>query len=208
MFKKLNKIPHVPHSIKGGGGENRYGFTLVEIVVILGIVTAISALVLFGFGGFNEGVSLHRATRKLALDIRRAQNMAIATAQVSVGDPNPALRIPPAVGVRLDRGEPLLYFLFVDLRPLDFRYGGGGEKISNSNTAFDRGVRIRRLINTDETEYAAVHIIFTSPESDIHITDNNGNTIPGDLISVELASASGTTKKTVTIRTSGQISIK
>lgn len=180
---------------------------MVEMVVILSIITGISSIVLFSFTGLNEGASLNRSVRELALAIRQAQNMSLAVTQIEVGSP-PVPQIPSAVGVRLSTADPERYFLFADLDPLDYRYTGDSEKIQNTENIFDRKVRIKKLADDNGTNYPAAHILFTAPEANLVISDGNGAVIPGEKIEIELASPSGNLTKTITVRLSGQISIK
>ena len=133
--------------------------------------------------------------------------MSLAVTQIEVGSP-PAPQIPPAVGVRLSTADPERYFLFADLGPLDYRYTGDSEKIQNTENIFDRRVRINRLADDNGTNYSATHILFTAPEANLVISDGNGAVIPGEKIDIELASPSGNLTKTITVRLSGQISIK
>lgn len=186
----------------------REGFTMIEIVVMLGIVTAVSAVVLFSFGGLNEGAALNRSAREVALSVRRAQNMAIAVSQIPVGVPDSVTQVPLAIGMRFATDAPTQHFLFADLSPVDFRYGGDSEKIPGSEALLERGVNLNRLLGESGQTYAVVHIIFVAPEANILITDSEGNTIPGEIITLEFSSVTGQLKKTVVVRTSGQVSIK
>jgi len=183
------------------------GYTMVEMVVILAIITGISGIVLFSFTGLNEGASLNRSIRELALAIRRAQNMSLAVTQLEVGSP-PTSQIPPAVGVRLSTQDPERYFLFADLAPVDNRYTGVGEKIGNTETLFERRVKINRIRGDGGSPHTTVHILFTAPEANITFSDDAGAVIPGEKIEIELISPSGDLVRTITVRLSGQISVK
>lgn len=181
---------------------------MVEIVVMLSIVTAISAVVLFSFAGLNEGAALNRSSRELALGIRKAQNMAIAVTEIPVGVVDPTNEVPLAVGIKFSLNDPTHYFLFAERSPLNFKYDGDPEKIVGQDSFLERGVKFNRLIGENGQLHSTIHIIFAAPEADIVLTDINGNPIPGDVITLELISPSGQVKKSVTVRTSGQVSIK
>lgn len=182
------------------------GFTMVEVVVMLSIITAISGIVLASFTGLNEGAILTRSSRELALAIRRAQNMSLAVTQLEVGSP-PTPQIPPAVGLFLSLADQSRYFLFADLAPADFKYAGESEKIGNTEGVFERGVRINRMVGSSGP-YTSLHILFSAPEAILRLTDAAGVEIPDDAVDVELTTPSGQLKRTLTIRVSGQISIK
>lgn len=185
--------------------EFRKGFTMIETVVVLAIVTAISAQVLFNFGGLNEGAALNRSRRELALAIRRAQNTSLAVSQISVGNPPVAL-IPLAAGVRLSSQDPSRYFLFADLTPRDEKYTGTEEKVANTERVFERNVRINRLLDESRIAYPTIHILFAAPEAYLTFTDANGAAITTNLVEIELVAPSGQAKR-ITVRANGQINM-
>ncbi|PIQ70139.1 hypothetical protein COV89_02085, partial [Candidatus Shapirobacteria bacterium CG11_big_fil_rev_8_21_14_0_20_40_12] len=49
------------------------GFTVLEMVVVLGIVTIISSVVLANYPAFNERLGVRRATEDVASSIRQVQ---------------------------------------------------------------------------------------------------------------------------------------
>ncbi len=179
---------------------------------MLGIITAISAMVLVSFTGLHEGAAVNRAARELALAIRRAQNMSFAVTRV---DTAAGPKIPPAVGVRVDAGSPI-YFIFADIAQ-DNRYSAGVQngavdaKVVNGETTMDRGITVSSLTAFDSLMQPrgvpAAHIVFLAPEAAAVLSDAGG-VLQGDVLEIELASASGAARKKVVVRTSGQISIK
>src|SRR3989344_8879317 len=210
-----------------------WGYTMVEIVVMLSIVTAISGMVLVNFGGLNEGASLNRSARELALAIRKAQNMSISVTQVPITVPD-APQVPLAIGIKFSTANPQTHFLFGELflcagsidhedpncpggtYVLDYKYTYAtdgsevivDEKIKNSDEFFDRNIKISHLIGEDNIEYPVIHIVFAAPEADMVITDAAGTPITGEQIEIKLLAPSTQKTKTVLIRTTGQISIK
>lgn len=183
------------------------GFTMVEIVVMLAIITAISGAVLVNFSGLNEGGALNRSARELALNIRRAQNSSLAVTEIAAGDP-PVKTISPAVGVELTRNQSA-YFLFADLdspTPRDYRYSGSYEKIGQDEI-FQRNVKISSLTAPGGGTYSKVNLVFNAPEASLVIADSSGLSIGNTLLITLTAPTTGQTK-TITVRTSGQISIQ
>lgn len=181
---------------------------MVEVMVMLSIVTIISAMVLFSFTGLSEGGALNRSARELALTLRGAQDMALVVNQIDVGIP-PVSQIPPAVGIRLSRGAND-YRTFADLNPRDNKYTGTNEDIGAPKT-LERNTRVNALIYYDTfgspQPIATAHVIFAAPEAVMDITDENGNSLR-DRLDIELITPTGGIKKTIIVKTSGQINIR
>lgn len=202
--------------------QKRAGFTMAEMVIILSIMTVISAIVLFSFTGLSERGSINRSARELALALRSAQGMSLAVTQVGVGSPTPVNKIPPAVGIKFVRGTNN-YQIFADLNPAgssrDRKYTDSSENIGDPKI-MEKSVRINALNYRDPLGLArsagSAHIIFTAPEATIEITDGNGAPLGnGEELEVELSpSAAASCEeainpcKRIMIKTSGQINIK
>ena len=183
--------------------ENRNGFTLIEAVVMLGVITAISSVVLVSFTGLSEGGALNRSARDLALSLRQAQNMALAITQVST---SLGPKIPPATGIKLVQNS-TSYFTFADLN-LDNKYTGENEDAKiGSDQNFVRGIKVKSLTDDTGNARSIAYIIFAAPEAAVALSDVNGTKV-GNQLTIELTSGSGNTTKKIIIGTSGQISIK
>ena len=179
--------------------------------MVMTIMVTISGMVLVSFTGLREGSALNRASRELALAVRRAQNTSLAVTQV---DTRAGPKIPSAVGVRLTQGVPV-YILFADLTR-DNKYdtaviSDDPDARMGDDQMFEGGVKVKALIYQDalnDSRTAPVaHIIFAAPEAAVFIADQDGAAL-GDTLQIELAAASGNLTKTVTVRTSGQVSIR
>ena len=183
--------------------ENRNGFTLIEAVVMLGVITAISSVVLVSFAGLSEGGALNRSARDLALSLRQAQNMALAVTQVST---SLGPKIPPATGIKLIQNS-TSYFTFADLN-LDNKYTGENEDAKiGAHQNFVRGIKVKSLTDGAGNARSIAYVTFAAPEAAVALSDVNGTKI-GNQLTIELTSGSGNTTKKIIIGTSGQISIK
>jgi type II secretory pathway pseudopilin PulG len=60
-------------------GRKDSGFTLIEIVLILIVISVLAAVVTPKFAEFYSGIKLSSAAKKLVNDIRYAQNLATTT---------------------------------------------------------------------------------------------------------------------------------
>ena len=65
--------------------EKNAGFTLMEAVVVLGLITLLSTATLINFTGVNDALTLRKERFQAALAIREAQNMALAIRLLSGG---------------------------------------------------------------------------------------------------------------------------
>jgi hypothetical protein len=184
---------------------------MVEMVVMMAIIVVISGMVLVGFTGLHEGSALNRAVRELALSIRGVQNTSLAVTQI---DTRAGPKIPAAVGIRLMQGSPA-YTLFADLTR-DNKYDTSvisdePDARMGDDRMFEGGIKVSSLTYVDALnnprQVSVAHIIFAAPEASVLVTDQDGAAL-GDTLVIELQGVSGTLKKTVTVRTSGQISIK
>ena len=184
------------------------GDTAIELLVVSSIMITISAIVLLGFGILNDSVALNRSARDLAVMLRRAQNMALAVTGVSaIGN-----EVPPAVGIQLTQGAST-YLLFADRSGSfrDYKYGASDGELIQS-LRFDRNVVAYQFLDVDGDPISpaegVLHIIFSAPEADLRITDGNGNGDPKwAKVDIIFRSPSGKTK-ILTVRESGQISVK
>jgi len=177
------------------------GFTMFEIVVMLAIITAISVVVIFSFSDLREGININKTAREIALALRQAQNFSLAVRSIDTPLGN---TVPRTVGVQIVVGGS--YFIFADL---------------NVNGKFDALTDVKL---TDSTPIpggsifgfegcvptpcpSIINVLFSSPEAAVTLTDNNGADI-GDRVQIDLQSFTGLTKRNVSVRTSGQISIQ
>ena len=61
-------------------------FTLIELVVSIGIISVISAVVFFNFPQFNQTIHLNRSARELTVSLREAQARATAVTPLPNGE--------------------------------------------------------------------------------------------------------------------------
>lgn len=60
------------------------GFSLVEFIVVISIITILSAIIIPIYQGSKKQLSIQRSANKLAQDIRRAQEMAMAAKECDI----------------------------------------------------------------------------------------------------------------------------
>lgn len=98
------------------------GFTLIELVVVVGIIALISTMALANFPSFRGRLSLDREVGKLALTLRKAQQYSsgvkrfegiITATDIAACDGSYAAQY-PAYSVTVDVGAPTAYVVFAD----------------------------------------------------------------------------------------------
>lgn len=176
------------------------------------IITMVSATVLVSFTGLHEGAAISRSARELALALRRVQNASLAVTQI---DTLAGPRIPPAVGLRLAE-DAETYFSFADFNR-DNRYGGEradderDARLTAGDTLFEGSVRIQSVAYYDafnaRQEIPVLYVVFAAPEAAVTLAGEDGVPL-GDLAEIVLVTRSGRLTKKISVRTSGQISIR
>lgn len=181
------------------------GFSLVELIVVVGIFIVITSVVLANHSRFNSSVLLGNAAYDIALSVRQAQVYGLSTQQYSG-----AFQI--GYGIRF--ADPTSYSLFAD-GDRDYRYNieTGQDNILKTYT-LGRGYTIKRFcgIRSDGSEDCSdnsaalshLDVAFLRPNPDSTITSDAPVLYSSALI--VLQSASGETRS-VTVRSTGQISV-
>jgi len=194
-----------------------WGFTMIEMVVLIAMITMVSTIVLVSFSGLNEGIALNRAARELTLGIRKAQQIALAVRKL----PSDTL-IPPRAGIRLSTasGANTRYTLFADMDDLNadgipdgnFTYHTPPD-VTIEQLTFERNVIVSAFEREDGSTITPpggiVNIIFSSPEARVDFSDTTGAkfTTTEPAIAIVLKSPGGKTKKVI-VRSSGQVTIQ
>jgi type II secretory pathway pseudopilin PulG len=180
---------------------------MVEIVVMLGILTFVSAILLTTFPSFNESGVLIRTQQELALDARKMQNTALAVANVEVTMPDGSqtLVIPAKVGMYFDLATPTTYVLFVDLNA-DNKYAAADDG-RIAEVTLRRGLKFSTILNELGGAVSIVNIIFAPPDAAITVRNASGASI-GGLATFEIQSPNLLLKRRVTVRTTGQIAVE
>ena len=180
--------------------KKNHGFTLLEMIISIAIIVLLSVQVL-SFSGLKEGTSLTRAAQELGFAVRRAQSMALAVNALRIGG---TVQIPPSVAIRLSSsaGSNKNYFFFSDL---DRNGSYSANERIEPDLILPGSIFIQAITLSDGTPVSIAHIIFTTPEATMTLTNDRGNTV-GMQINVVLQGTSGATR-TNEIRTSGQVTI-
>jgi prepilin-type N-terminal cleavage/methylation domain-containing protein len=185
--------------------KNIKGFTLVELVISIGIFAMMTALLLAKYGNFNQGILLTNLAYDVALTIRNAQSYGL---NVKSAVRNDNLFSYP-YGVHFDINSTTFTF-FNDFNdddhPSNYIYDNG-EAISTSQ--MKRGVKISALcVGTGPSDCginpSSLDVAFKRPNPDAII---KGDGVTYSYAEVTLLGTDGSTRKVV-VRSTGQIAVQ
>jgi prepilin-type N-terminal cleavage/methylation domain-containing protein len=153
---------------------DNYGFTLLELVISLFIITLMISAFLANYNGGRSSSNLSLAAQQMVSDIRSAQNKALGTASYS--------GTPPVGGwgVHLDTTNKNSYIIFADVNgdkkynnsPDEALISGGGQTIN-----FPSDVQIDSF-SSNKTGYlspTSLDLIFLPPDPITTINLNSGS---------------------------------
>lgn len=205
---------------KKGILKNKYifseGFTLAEMMIVVSIVSIISAVVLFGYRQFNDSLSLTSAAQEMAISVREAQSYGVSVRQSSTSSQN----FDNAYGIYFSISDPSYYYIFVDLnndQKYEYTANCTGECVSKNEIR--NGVYVSQVCGAAfggsitcplSPSITGLNISFIRPNPDARVRfTNNGGSFFGNLYKtgrVQLTSPLGNTM-TLDIENTGQISI-
>lgn len=166
------------------------GFTLVELLVVITVMTIIILITIFNYPGFSKKTAVERASQEIALALRKAQSYAIAVRDTG-GD------IFPPYGIHFAISDNESYILFADTNPSGPppRYEVGDLDVDVSD--FSGPVVISDLCvsefldfnNPDCTGPTIIDVVFSRPDPSTVINTNIGSYIAAG---IEVSSGSYT----------------
>jgi len=142
------------------------GFTLVEMLVVMAIISILSVLVLSDYEQGGHQLSLRRSASYLCEDLRGAQEMAMSAKGINGG------KIPPGgYGINLNVSA-TNYRIFGEISdPLNYVYDDGVDK-EVSVTDLEAGVEISNMclidaVGSETCGYGILDMTFTPPDPTI-----------------------------------------
>jgi prepilin-type N-terminal cleavage/methylation domain-containing protein len=184
------------------------GFTLVELLVAIAIFTVMTALLVFKYAGFSEGMTLTNLAYDVALTLREAQSYGINvqdSGNLTTGDKG---QFNTMYGVNFNRGNDTQFILYADLdgagryngkyirinkikqgNRFEYLCAGSGSSSCNAVTILD--VQYRRPDPTPKIYAGTVaNALSAYPYAEIRMKSPNGS------------------YRRVVVRSSGQISVE
>jgi len=169
------------------------GFTLVELLVVIGIISLLTALILPNFRGGESQFALQRSANKLSQDIRRAQQMALSAKECQ---PCGGIFPETGYGIILDNAwSTRQYRLYADTH-------GKNEFFTPNDTIvetidLEKGVIIKEISLPPNT-YSSVSINFKPPDPITNIKYNIGP--PGQSLTIITLALETDPNKTKTVK--------
>lgn len=184
------------------------GFNITELLIVIFIIAVLSSVFLMNYRSFGENYALERSAYKLAQDIRRVSEMAMASRQFEDNAGNP-IEV-DGYGIIFYNDQKTFYDLFYyfdSASPKTFKICEENSPIDIKQTfetiELEKGVIISDLLN--DKNYC---INFVPPAPNVLLLDGDNSDI-GESIIIELKLENDSSKiKTITINNTGMISIQ
>ncbi|MBI2627986.1 MAG: hypothetical protein HYW71_00940 [Candidatus Niyogibacteria bacterium] len=194
---------------------NLTGFTVVEVLITMGVFALVSSMVLANYPKFSERLTLEQTAQKIALSFREAKILSLTVGESEIGT-----RIFPGYGVHFDAGESgnnKRYLIFSDLNA-DKKYAepDDGEKdiFGIQSSAFISGAcfgeedagSLSECQSYNQTKI--LDIVFTRPKPSIDFYDGERSQWRGEQnVGIFIVNPEGDIKKIIIWKT-GQIMVE
>ena len=178
--------------------KKQTGFTLVELLVVIGIVALLSALVTINWRGSQDNLALQRSAVKVSQDIKRAAELSLRGQSFSC-----ATGSITGYGIYFDIASPNSYLIFADCNnDQTYNAGPAGDGvIPNAVAPLESGVIISAVTSS------AVSIVFVPPDPTVTIKNGSGAALLSAQITLSLQNNPSSTK-VMTVNSKGVVSIQ
>lgn len=185
-----------------------HGFTLIEVVVVVGVIAIIAAVTLASFPEFSERIGIEQEAGKLTLALRKSQSYALAVREFQAGS-----GIFPPYGVNITTNDPTHYTIFGDVNSSNRFEGFLGEAVEV--TAAEKRISISQICGNSQSvpvgscTLSSADIAYIRPIPTVSLIGVDGGLpLSYNDIKVVLRSLDGSIQRSVIIWPTGQISIE
>jgi len=192
--------------------KHKNGFTLVELMVTVSIVSLLMATILFNYSTFTDNLALSSAEQEVSVAIRQAQTYGINVRESSVSSGV----FDYGYGVYFDPTDNGNYYLFVDSNG-DKKYTpgngcGSGSTECVSKFTLRNNVKISNVCDPTtcyNTKTLNITFLRPIPDANVYLFNSDGTIYSGPITTgkIELTSAKGKVAR-VTIENTGQIVVQ
>ena len=188
------------------------GFSLVELLVTIGLFVIVTGVILFNFRLFDSRIVLDNLAYEIALTVRQAQVFGTSVKELGAGS-----EIFPSYGVYFSLSDDNAFTLFADVFPVvgsggDGKYGTGDilvDRFSIQKRNYIRELCGYVLATSSCTPLDELHVSYVRPNPEGTVIGVNGS---GDsqysFAEVVLSTPSDENTRTVTIWATGQIAVE
>ena len=205
------------------GLDRRAGFSLTEILIVVGIIAVMSSLILARIPVLRMQTRVGTTAANIQRVIREAQRRSTSIVEFRAGS-----GVYPSYGVFFDSANPAQIILYADCVIDDnpdgtvnnndnFTFNQSSTNCVGTNglietVPFEAGLVIRAMrvftVNPmSGTAQARVTVEYLRPEPSIWISDQNGTVIGIVGVAIDISDTAGTYKKTIVIWITGNIEI-
>lgn len=176
------------------------GFTMVELLVSIAIITIITSVVMFQYSSFNSTILLKSQAYEVALNVREAQVYAVSVR-------GEAASFRSAYGLHFDQATPNQYQLFLDHNGSgQYESGSSDETVGQPFTIDERFTIARMCVNNCSEDVSELSILFQRPDFDARMSAPGVGSIASARIELE-PSGVGKAVRAIVVNTTGQISV-
>lgn len=202
--------------------RNTRAFSLVELIVVVGMLTLVAGIILANYPQFSHRVSIQNLAHQMAISIRQAQVFGLSVRESSAGS-----AIFPGFGVYFTMADPFSFIIYTD-HDNNRRYGYAGVdcsapsnlecvervRIANGDNIKDICVydsnNVRRcVVSSPQVGLDYLNIIFVRPDPDANIIGTYGSVdTTYARAEIELEPPQKNFSKSVMVWSTGQISVQ
>ncbi len=209
---QISFVPHTQSSLSLKNNSQN-GFTLVELLISVGIITVVSTIVLLKYSSFDSGVLLKNTAYEVALALREAQAKSVSGSHDGGGD----ARYPFGVTFTPDSKKYTIFRFASSTGDPYYDVGGAGSYATGlSTTTIERSMYVTDVcVNAGSTDACAVDgvtrldISFRRPEfrALFHAEGYTGDQSDIQSAKIKVGSTNGTDVFVVEVSRLGQISV-
>lgn len=201
----------------------RNGFSLIELVVVIGIVSLISTIILIRFPALRLQTRVNVTAQKIVNSVREARRRSTSIVEFS-----PGTGLYPSYGIFFDTSSPTQIILYADCIFDDsgdgiidnndnFTYNSSSTSCNGTNghvqtIPLESGVKITAMRTFTSNPIAGMNetkgaVEYLRPEPSIWVSDSTGTLIGVGGLAIDVADQNNTWKKTVVIWITGDVEI-